>query len=125
VADQRKPRDGRFIEIIGHYNPRTEPNTVVVDAERAVYWLQQGAQPSDAVARMFRNLGISAKGVTPQEPEGEEAAEAEASAEETEAIAEEQTVGEPTETQEAVAEEEAAPEEAVSEETASKEAETE
>ncbi|NLX35764.1 MAG: 30S ribosomal protein S16 [Chloroflexi bacterium] len=58
VADQRSPRDGRFIENIGHYNPRTEPNTVVIDAERAQYWLSQGAQPSEAVARLFKNAGV-------------------------------------------------------------------
>ncbi len=58
VADSESPRDGRFIEIIGFYNPRTEPPTIEIKAERALYWLQQGAQPSDAVARMLRNLGI-------------------------------------------------------------------
>lgn len=57
VADQRSPRDGRFIEIIGHYNPRTDPETVVVDAERAAYWLDMGAQPSEAVERMLRKAG--------------------------------------------------------------------
>ncbi|MGI6374459.1 MAG: 30S ribosomal protein S16 [Anaerolineae bacterium] len=59
VADQRSPRDGRFIENIGHYNPRTEPNTVVIDTERAQYWLAQGAQPSEAVARLFKNAGVT------------------------------------------------------------------
>jgi small subunit ribosomal protein S16 len=60
VADQRSPRDGRFIEIIGNYNPRTEPATVVVDRERALYWLSQGAQPSDAVARMLEKTSVMA-----------------------------------------------------------------
>ena len=46
VSDQRSARDGRFIEIIGHYNPRTEPETVVIDHERALYWLARGAQPN-------------------------------------------------------------------------------
>ena len=59
VADQRSPRDGRFIENIGHYNPRTEPNTVVINAERAQYWLSQGAQPSAAVARLLKNAGVT------------------------------------------------------------------
>ncbi|TEU17287.1 MAG: 30S ribosomal protein S16, partial [Anaerolineales bacterium] len=49
VADQRAPRDGRFIEIIGHYNPRTDPPTMVIKEERALLWLARGAQPSEAV----------------------------------------------------------------------------
>ena len=61
VADQRSPRDGRFIEIIGHYNPRTDPSTMVIKEDRAVYWLQQGAQPSEPVRRMLDKLGISDK----------------------------------------------------------------
>ena len=56
VADQRAPRDGRFIEIVGNYNPRTDPPTVVVKEDRIAHWLSKGAQPSDAVARMLRNL---------------------------------------------------------------------
>jgi len=61
VADSRSPRDGRFIENIGHYNPRTEPMTVVIEEERARYWLSQGAQPSDAVARLLVKKGILAE----------------------------------------------------------------
>lgn len=61
VADQRSPRDGRFIEIIGHYNPRTDPPTVNIKEDRAMHWLGQGAQPSDAVARMLKNAGIMEK----------------------------------------------------------------
>lgn len=61
VADSRSPRDGRFIENIGHYNPRTEPMTVVIDGERASYWLSVGAQPSDAVARLLVKEGILAE----------------------------------------------------------------
>lgn len=57
VADQRSPRDGRFIESIGHFNPRTEPETVNYDEERALYWLSVGAQPTEAVQRLFNNLG--------------------------------------------------------------------
>jgi len=53
VADQRAPRDGRFIEVIGFYNPRTDPETVQVNVERAAYWLSVGAQPSEAVARLL------------------------------------------------------------------------
>lgn len=58
VTDQRSPRDGRFIENIGNYNPRTNPATVVVEEERAIYWLSQGAQPSAAVERLLKSVGI-------------------------------------------------------------------
>jgi small subunit ribosomal protein S16 len=61
VTDSRSPRDGKFIENIGHYNPRTEPPTVEIDAERALYWLSVGAQPSDAVKRMLDKMGIMAQ----------------------------------------------------------------
>ena len=57
VADSRSPRDGRFIETIGFYNPLTEPPTVQIKEDRALYWLSQGAQPSDAVAGLLRNKG--------------------------------------------------------------------
>ena len=57
VADSRAARDGAFVELIGHVQPRTDPPTVVVDEDRALKWLREGAQPSDAVARMLRNLG--------------------------------------------------------------------
>ena len=58
AADSRSPRDGRFIEILGHYNPRTEPVEFQVDADKAKAWLAKGAQPSDTVLRLFRNAGI-------------------------------------------------------------------
>ncbi len=58
VADARAPRDGSFIEIIGHYDPLTDPPTVVVDEERALKWLRQGAQPTEPVARLLDKLGI-------------------------------------------------------------------
>lgn len=57
VADQRAPRDGKFVEVIGHYNPRTEPITFQIDEERALYWLSQGAQPSEPVERLLRKGG--------------------------------------------------------------------
>jgi small subunit ribosomal protein S16 len=57
VADARSPRDGRFIEIIGHYNPRTEPATVDIQEERALYWLSVGAQPTETVQYLLKNLG--------------------------------------------------------------------
>jgi small subunit ribosomal protein S16 len=58
AADSRSPRDGRFIEILGHYNPRTEPTTVVLKEERIRYWLSVGAQPTEAVGRLLRDKGI-------------------------------------------------------------------
>lgn len=61
VTDSRSPRDGKFIEIIGHYNPRTEPPEVEIDAERALYWLSVGAQPSEAVKRMLDKMGVMAQ----------------------------------------------------------------
>jgi small subunit ribosomal protein S16 len=58
VTDARSARDGRSIETIGHYNPRTEPVEFVVDADKAKAWMAKGAQPSDTVARLFRSAGI-------------------------------------------------------------------
>jgi len=58
VADSRSARDSRSIETIGHYNPRTEPIEVSIDADKAKQWLAKGAQPSDTVARLFRSAGI-------------------------------------------------------------------
>ncbi len=58
VADSRSPRDGAFIETIGHYDPLTEPATVVVNEERALKWLRDGAQPTDTVSSLLRRLGI-------------------------------------------------------------------
>jgi small subunit ribosomal protein S16 len=57
AADSRSPRDGRFIEILGHYNPRSEPSVVSVDNEKAVKWLQEGAQPSDRVRKLLEISG--------------------------------------------------------------------
>ena len=59
VADSRSPRDGRFIDEIGTYDPNTEPSTVKIDKEAAEKWLANGAQPTDIVARLFKNEGIS------------------------------------------------------------------
>jgi small subunit ribosomal protein S16 len=61
VADSRAPRDGRFIEEIGTYNPLTDPATVKIDAEKAQKWLSTGAQPSQTVRNLFRREGISSK----------------------------------------------------------------
>jgi small subunit ribosomal protein S16 len=61
VADSRAPRDGKFVEIIGHYNPRTEPETMVVDEARALHWLRVGAQPTEAVRTLLRKTGTLAR----------------------------------------------------------------
>ncbi|KYP80538.1 30S ribosomal protein S16 [Ferroacidibacillus organovorans] len=58
VADSRYPRDGRFIEEIGTYNPLTEPAQIHIEEERALYWLQTGAQPSDSARNLLSKLGI-------------------------------------------------------------------
>lgn len=65
VSDSRNARDGRSLETIGHYNPRTDPVEVAIDADRARKWLAQGATPSDTVARLFRNAGILPKSSAP------------------------------------------------------------
>src|SRR5574341_1078445 len=57
VADRRRSRDGKFIEIIGFYNPRTQPTTTSVKEDRALYWLSVGAQPSQAVNTLFKKTG--------------------------------------------------------------------
>ena len=58
VIDSRSPRDGRAIDIIGHYNPRTEPVEFNIDADKATRWLSQGARPSETVERLLRRAGI-------------------------------------------------------------------
>ena len=58
VMDSRSARDGRSIETIGHYNPRSEPVELHVDAEKATAWMAKGAKPSDTVARLFRQAGV-------------------------------------------------------------------
>ena len=58
VADSRSPRDGRFIEIVGRYNPQTDPSTIDLDADKVKDWLAKGAQPSEPVARLIKAAGI-------------------------------------------------------------------
>ena len=60
VADARSPRDGRFIEIVGRYNPQTEPSTIELDEPKVRDWLEKGAQPSDAVSRLLKAKNIGA-----------------------------------------------------------------
>lgn len=61
AADREAPRDGRFLEILGQYNPRTQPATIVVKEERIYDWMGQGAQPSDSVAQIFKSIGLAAR----------------------------------------------------------------
>jgi len=61
VADSRSPRDGRFIEEIGYYNPLTEPAVIKIDEVKAAQWIKNGAQPSDIVKRLFVRVGFSEK----------------------------------------------------------------
>ena len=58
VADSRSPRDGRFIEEIGYYNPLTEPKTIKVDSEKAEKWLKNGAKPTETVEKLFKDSGL-------------------------------------------------------------------
>jgi small subunit ribosomal protein S16 len=58
ATDQRSPRDGRFIEVLGHYNPQTEPSTIELDEERVRDWLSRGAQPSNTVKNLLKAKGI-------------------------------------------------------------------
>ena len=55
VADSRSPRDGKFIEIVGRYNPQTDPSTIDLDRPKIEDWISKGAQPSDSVKRLLRN----------------------------------------------------------------------
>lgn len=68
VADGRAPRDGRYIEQIGRYDPRQEPSVVEINQERANYWLQNGAQPSDPVRRLLQIAGVLAAPAAPAAP---------------------------------------------------------
>ena len=61
VANSRSPRDGRFIDIIGHYNSLTDPATIDIDEEKALKWLRYGAQPTDTVRSLLNKLGIMDK----------------------------------------------------------------
>src|SRR5438093_969934 len=73
VADARSPRDGRFIEIIGQYNPLTNPSGITIDGEKALIWLRKGAQPSEQVKSLLKRSGIWSeyvkdKGPGPRKP---------------------------------------------------------
>ena len=57
AAESRAPRDGRFIEIVGHYDPRRDPSVIVIDNDKAVAWLKKGAQPTETVAKLLKISG--------------------------------------------------------------------
>jgi small subunit ribosomal protein S16 len=61
ASDARSPRDGRFLEIVGHYDPRHEPSTIVIDNDKAVAWLRKGAQPTEAVRKLLTISGAWAE----------------------------------------------------------------
>ena len=58
AADSRSPRDGKFLDIVGRYNPQTDPSTIDIDAEKVQKWLATGAQPTESVRRLLKNTGI-------------------------------------------------------------------
>jgi small subunit ribosomal protein S16 len=58
AADKEAPRDGRFLEILGYYNPRTDPATITIKEDRVYDWMTKGAQPSDSVEQVFRSAGL-------------------------------------------------------------------
>lgn len=111
VADQRFPRDGRFLESLGAYDPHATPPTSNLDADRARHWLSQGAQPSEAAEKILRRAGIlngaavtEAPAATEAEAEAEAPAEAEAAEEGTAETETEATDEAPVEESEAKAE---------------------
>jgi len=109
VADGRSPRDGRFIETVGHYNPQTQPSTIVLDRERLQHWIDRGAQPSGTVKKLMR-AGNAPAPVAAEEPPAaaEPAAESDApeeiaqAAEESATETSESTAAEPSEPVEGV-----------------------
>jgi len=111
AADSRSPRDGRFIEIIGTYQPRLEPSGVKIDTARAVHWLNHGARPSEAVEKLLKITGAWAvfTGDAPMpEPEAEQASEPEPAAEPEAAPVAETDDGDAAETADSDNEEESA-----------------
>lgn len=108
VADERAPRNGRFIEVVGRYNPRTNPSTINLDIEKIDEWLAKGAQPTEAAAKLIAaakggkeapvaEAKPSKKAQAKAEAEAKAAAEAEAAAEAAEAKEAEEAAEEPAE----------------------------
>jgi len=76
VADSKSPRDGRFIEEIGTYNPLTSPSEVKIDLQRANYWIQNGAQPTDTVRALLKKSGADVKESAPKAGKAKDIAQA-------------------------------------------------
>ena len=92
VADSRAARDGAFVDYLGHYNPRTEPPTIVIDEEKARKWLSVGAKPSEAVQRIIDKMGAPEEDSAPAATsEDESSEETDAASEGTEATSETET----------------------------------
>jgi small subunit ribosomal protein S16 len=113
VADQRSPRDGRFIETIGHYNPQTAPSTIVIDRERFDHWVARGAQPSGTVKQLVKAQSKAPPPApvaeAPVEPVAEEPVAAAETAVEEPAVAAETAAEEPAADAEPAAEVEPEP----------------
>ena len=128
VADQRSPRDGRFIETIGHYNPQTEPSTIRIDEERLQHWLARGAQPTSTVKQLVKAHakgvpgGTSTAPVAPEVPAPAVATEAEAAPVDEAAPAEAEAAPAEPEADAASEEAEAAPAETAPEDAAADDA---
>ena len=107
VADVRAPRDGAIVEQVGHYNPLTDPPTIVVNAEKVKHWISVGAKPSDTVVRILQREGVLEKNEQPVATAKAEqpavAEKAEEPAEEAEEPAEAEEAAEPTEVEKAEA----------------------
>ena len=58
AADKESPRDGRYLEILGFYNPRTEPATITVEEDRVFHWMKNGARPTESVEQVFKTAGV-------------------------------------------------------------------
>ena len=96
VADVRAPRDGAIVEQVGHYNPLTDPPTIVVNADKVKHWMGVGAKPSDTVVRLLQREGIFDKSAVPEAPAAAVAvAEPEAAVEEPDANVDEAEAEEP------------------------------
>jgi small subunit ribosomal protein S16 len=80
IADERRKRDGRIVERVGHYDPRTEPPTIVLNEERVKYWLGVGARPTDALGPILKRAGISDQYVRERAARKSKAAKAEEAA---------------------------------------------
>ncbi|HOX40637.1 MAG TPA: 30S ribosomal protein S16 [bacterium] len=117
VAESKKAVKRKFVEILGNYNPTTQPKTLVIDKERSTFWISRGAQPSDTVHNLMATLGIVEKKINKvygkpvkKKDKGKEKEEPKAEVATTETKTEEPTPEEPTVTDETVTEEKSEPE---------------